>query len=153
MEYQIQSVFRSGILCGVAALIGLAGCDLCTPNPCSDKSFCNGEEKCMASGGFLPCGPGDPVICNDGEVCSEDLRACVEAKCTTNEDCGDAPLTTDPRCIAMGFAGVILIVTDDNGDPVTGAMITLTVKDVTETATTGSSGIYVGPDRSVAASP
>ena len=152
MEYQIQPVSRSGMLCGVAALIGLAGCDPCTPNPCGDKSFCNGEEKCMASGGFLPCRPGDPVICNDGEVCSEDLRACVEAECTTNEDSDDGescvPLTTDPPCTAIGFAGVILIVTDKNGDTVTGAMITLTVKDVTETATTGRSGIYVGPDRS-----
>ncbi len=140
------------MLCGVAALIDLAGCDLCSPNACGDNSFCNGEEKCMASGGFLPCRPGDPVICNDGEVCREDLRACVEAESTTNEDCDDGEGCTEDLCLLNeclnGFAGVILIVTDENGDPVTGVMTTLTVKDGTETATTGSSGIYVGPDRS-----
>ncbi len=58
------------------------------------------------------------------------------------------PLTTNPPCIAIGIPGVVLTVTDENDDPLTGAMITLTVQDVTETATTGSSGIYVGPDRS-----
>ncbi len=152
MEYQIQSVFRWGILLGVAALIGVAGCNPCPPNECADPSFCNGDEKCMTLGGFTPCSAGDPVICNHGEVCREDLRACVEAECTTNQNCEDGEGCTEESCLLNeclnGFAGVILIVTDENGDPVTGAMITLTVKDGTETATTGHSGIYVGPDRS-----
>ncbi len=152
MEYRIQPVFRSGILCGAAALIGLAGCNPCPPNECADPSFCNGDEKCMTLGGFTPCSPGDPVICNDGEVCSEELRACMEAERATNEDCEDGERCTEDlrlvnECL-NGFAGVILIVVDENSDPITGAMITLTVKDGTETVTTGHSGIYVGPDRS-----
>ena len=58
------------------------------------------------------------------------------------------PLTGGPPCIAIGLPGVVLTVTDKNGDPVTGARITVTVKDVMETVTTDDLGLYVGPDRS-----
>jgi hypothetical protein len=36
---------------------------------CADGAFCNGDETCVAS----LCQPGEPIVCDDGVTCTEDI--------------------------------------------------------------------------------
>lgn len=76
---------------------------------CSDGAACNGEEACRAGA----CAPGTPLVCDDGDACSDDL--CVEptgctaiarpACCASAVDCDDGHACTIDTCGSDGACG------------------------------------------------
>jgi V8-like Glu-specific endopeptidase len=74
----------------------------CTTNAeCGDGNLCNGEETCGVSG---QCQPGTPIICNDGNPCTDDTcnpatGGCVFTNNTAPCDDGDA-CTVGDTCSA-----------------------------------------------------
>ncbi len=66
--------------------------------PCPDSTVCNGNEICDAMGN---CQPGTPIVCNDGDPCTDD--SCnPSAGCVFTDNqapCDDGnPCTTGDQC-------------------------------------------------------
>ncbi len=49
--------------------------DCTDDSQCSDGLFCNGQETCNLATG--DCDPGTPPICDEGQVCRDDVGQCV----------------------------------------------------------------------------
>lgn len=78
--------------------------------PCSDGDVCNGEERCTDGA----CLPGLPLICDDGNPCTDDGcedSACVfvnnASACDDGDTCTTADICTGGRCVGgvTGFTG------------------------------------------------
>ena len=98
---------------------------------CSNGLFCDGIERCTATG----CAAGTPPTCNDGVPCTDDScdeanKACLfvpnHAKCSNNDVCDGLE-----TCTATGCQGGIslncndgVLCTDDTCDPLAGCVNT-----------------------------
>lgn len=55
---------------------------------CDDQRFCNGQETCQpgaADADARGCLPGNRMICGDGQLCSDSLRACTTCSSGPND--------------------------------------------------------------------
>jgi MYXO-CTERM domain-containing protein len=93
-----------------------------TPKPgtCADNTVCNGTETC----GDNECNPGTPLVCNDGNVCTDD--SCDDADgCTyTNNtaNCSDNNLCTiTDKCSGGSCQGTVAPNCNDNNPCTTDA--------------------------------
>ncbi len=103
-----DDVFCTDDIC----LCGPLGCPgICfNVSNCEDGLVCNGTELCRTTDGT--CQPGTPIICGEGEVCSETVPGCTV--CETDSDCDDQndctadvcfPDPLDPRCEHTPLSG------------------------------------------------
>lgn len=71
------------------------GEDMCSDESCSDGNFCNGEEICLDG----VCQSGTPVVCDDGDMCTEDFCNETTDSCDiTSVNCDDNNECTEDSC-------------------------------------------------------
>ena len=75
-----------------------------TPLACDNHDFCDGIETCDPVRGCLP---GTSVVCNDGQVCTDDVCIPATGQCrydpVPGRACDDGnPCTSDDTCDAAG---------------------------------------------------
>ena len=125
-----QNACNDGDPCTVDTCDPVAGCQN-TPapdgTPCPDADLCNGTETCQAS----VCTPGAPLVCNDGDDCSDDVCdprvgcqsppkegyggvACLCARGLAPAICGTAAA---PRMVAARFARACKLVARASNAP------------------------------------
>lgn len=71
---------------------------------CSDENICNGEESCDGAG---QCRPGTPLICDDGNACTDDAcdpqSGCVHTSnmdpCDDDDTCTTDDVCTNGACL------------------------------------------------------
>ncbi len=104
-------ICNDGISCTDDMCVCGAFCICFNISNCADELVCNGTELCCTTSGgcdgtpWGECQPGTPIVCGDGEVCSETVPGCTV--CETDSDCDDEndctadvciPDPGDPRC-------------------------------------------------------
>ena len=143
---------NDGNPCTTDACVPATGCDA-TPNtlPCDDGNVCTALDACVlpapGQAGSGKCGPGKPMVCSDGNPCTDDACApgvgctalpnaatCTDANvCTTGDACSggtcvpgkaaacadDNPCTTDPCDPKAGCSSVANALPCDDGSPCT----------------------------------
>jgi hypothetical protein len=118
-----------GISCTQDSCDGQSGQCVHTPDDaaCDDANACNGVESCSAMAG---CVMGTPVVCNDGNACTQDVcnpqsGACSHPAinaCAHNDGCCPVgcSVNQDNDCVCANLAGSATPTTSGGGQESTG---------------------------------
>jgi hypothetical protein len=98
ITYSWKELFRGSALV-FAMAIASAGCtedDTCSTDlECSDGLYCNGEESCSAG----KCEYAEPIPCDDGIACTEDVCNEVTDRCEARAPDRDGDGVGDANCV------------------------------------------------------
>ena len=104
---------------GVCGGTAIGGCQTCSVDgDCDDADACNGLETCV--GGV--CQPGTPLVCDDGNPCTDDgcdpAVGCVSVANDAN-DCQDADVCNGAESCVAGICQPGTPLACDDGNPCT----------------------------------